>query len=146
MKGSGIMVSFLLVIVSSFFLNATQSFNNQNGWASLSAASSHCPCCKGPCHCGMEKSKTGELSHATKNNSEKAPCCAKKDRLPSSNTNDHSFIAVSTNFKELNKVFSEGAFEYSTVCNEKISGHLYIVSSAHSLSPPASQTIFPLRV
>jgi hypothetical protein len=70
------------IVVSSLILSVSQPLTHNNGWnfASASAASSHCPCCKDKvCHCGMAKTKSPLSSQASGSS---APCCGKTRHLP----------------------------------------------------------------
>lgn len=83
MKGSGLMLHVFGIVVSSVILSISQPLTNNNGWKFLSAASSHCscPCCKGVCHCGMEKNIPPVSSKSSK---PKCPCSAKSNHFPES--------------------------------------------------------------
>jgi hypothetical protein len=74
------MIHVFGIVVSSFFLNISQPLTLNNGWNALSAASSHCPCCKDKeCHCGMAKTKLPLSSHTSRSS---APCCGKTKHFP----------------------------------------------------------------
>jgi hypothetical protein len=74
------MLSVIGVMISSFLLNVSQPLTLNNGWNALSAASSHCPCCKGKvCNCGMEKTQASSSSKKAQSN---APCCGKTNHFP----------------------------------------------------------------
>jgi hypothetical protein len=74
------MLQVIGIVISSFFLSISQPLTHYNGWNSLSAASSHCSCCKGKvCHCGMEKT---QVPGSSKSSQRAALCCGKTKHFP----------------------------------------------------------------
>lgn len=149
LKGSGLMLQIVGIVISSFFLNISQPLTTNNGWKTLSvaSASSHCACgcCGGKvCHCGMENTTQAPVSFASPQSSSRnlPPCCGKTKHLPEQG-NTSGLISIASSFNELQKNLDRGDGTIPNLSLSKNQIHSFFIAFSPGIHFPS---YFPLRI